>query len=159
MSMNEIRRKDRAIINMWEMEEILEKSEYGILSTVNEDGTPYAVPVSYVYYKGKIYFHCAKDVGHKVENIKNNNSICFTVVGKTQVLVSQFSTIYESVIASGRAENVESEELKAEVFKKILEKYCQAYIDEGLMYMERAGDKASVYEIDIESMTGKARRK
>ena len=40
MSMNEIRRKDRAIVNMWEMEEILEKSEYGILSTVNEDGTP-----------------------------------------------------------------------------------------------------------------------
>ncbi len=32
-----------------------------------EDGYPYGVPVNYVVDKDKIYFHCAKDAGHKVE--------------------------------------------------------------------------------------------
>lgn len=155
--MEEMRRKDREIKEKEEIEAILENAEYGILATIKEDKTPYAIPINYIYHNGKIYFHCAKGVGHKVKNIQRESSVCFTVVGETKVLVSQFSMRYESVVIFGKAR--EMEDGKWEILEKILEKYSLPYMQEGLLYMESVYEKAAVYEIDIDTMTGKARRK
>lgn len=46
-----MRRKDREIFGE-EIEDILKKGEYGILSTVVMDGKPYAIPISYVWKDG-----------------------------------------------------------------------------------------------------------
>lgn len=42
-----------------EAEEILRTATAGVLAVAGDDGYPYAVPVSYVYAGGKIYFHSA----------------------------------------------------------------------------------------------------
>ena len=151
-----MRRKEREI-SQQEIEEILEEAEYGILATVNENKTPYAIPLNFVYMDKKIYFHCAKEVGHKVKNMQSEKQVCFTVVGKTQVLESQFSTKYESAVIFGVAR--ETKEKKEAALKKLLEKYCLPYMQEGLTYMERMAEKTAVYELEIEHMSGKARRK
>ncbi|MDZ5016887.1 pyridoxamine 5'-phosphate oxidase, partial [Clostridium perfringens] len=91
----EIRRKDREIEGS-QVIEVLKKCEYGILSTVDENGYPYGVPLSYVYANDSIYFHSAVE-GHKLENIKKNDKVSFCVVGQTDVLPDKFSTKYESV--------------------------------------------------------------
>ena len=44
----EMRRKDRAL-GMEETIEILNKSEYGVLSTVDENNVPYGVPINFAY--------------------------------------------------------------------------------------------------------------
>ena len=49
--------------------EIMNSGSWGVLSTVGADGYPYGVPVNYAYDDGKIYFHCAKNSGHKQENL------------------------------------------------------------------------------------------
>lgn len=152
----QMRREDRKIEER-EMEEILKKAEYGILSTISEDMTPYAIPVNFVYIEKKIYFHCAKGVGHKLKNIKNKPHVCFTVVGETTVLEAQFAMLYESVVAFGTAKEVEVE--KKEILKKILEKYSSSYMQEGMVYLEGTAEKAAVYEIEVEHMSGKARKK
>ena len=59
------------------VEELIKTTEYGVLSTVGEDGYPYAVPVNYAYINGNIYFHCARE-GHKLDNISFNNKVSFT---------------------------------------------------------------------------------
>ena len=151
-----IRRADRAIPNS-ETREILRTGEYGVLSTVSVDGQPYGVPVSYSYAGDVIYFHCAPD-GHKLENLSGNNRVSFCVVGKTQVLPDKFATNYESVIVFGQAFEVTDAE-KQTGLVKILKKYSPGFIDKGLRYIEGDGDKARVYKIVIESMTGKAKRK
>ena len=46
--MNNLRRKDRGISHQ-EAVELLDKVEYGVLSTVDKNGQPYGVPLSYVY--------------------------------------------------------------------------------------------------------------
>ena len=56
-----------------ECEEILNNCKSGVLAVIGDSGYPYAVPLSYVYFNDKIYFHCAKE-GHKVDAIANNNS-------------------------------------------------------------------------------------
>lgn len=153
--MKEMRRKDRSIDNESSLE-ILKNGEYGILSTVSNDNTPYGVPLSYIYMNNHVYFHCAL-VGHKLENISENNHVCFTVVGKTCVLPEKFSTDYESVILFGEASEVfESEKIDA--LRELIHKYSTEFLKEGEIYIQKAEAKTKVFRINIEQLTGKRRK-
>ena len=54
--MKESRRKDRAIPKEKAIA-LLKKAEYGVPSTVDEDGTPYGVPLNFCVIDHSIYFH------------------------------------------------------------------------------------------------------
>ena len=54
----EMRRKDRRLDRQTALS-LLEQCEYAVVSTVNEDGTPYGIPVSPVLEGRNLYFHCA----------------------------------------------------------------------------------------------------
>lgn len=138
-----------------EVTELLKKGEYGILSTVGADGFPYGVPVNYVYSDNRIGFHCAMDTGHKLENIKYNDKVCFTVVGNTEVLPSKFSTKYESAVVFGTAHEAED---KKEILELLIHKYSPQFKKEGMEYISRSADNTGVYVIEIEHVTGKGRR-
>lgn len=151
----EMRRKDREIKND-EVIEILKNNDYGILSTISQNGYPYGLPISYVYINDSIYFHCAVE-GHKLDNIKNNDKVSFCVVGKTCVLPDKFSTKYESVIIFGMAVEVFDDE-KNIALLEILNKYSPDYIEKGKEYIANAGVKTKVIKINIEHISGKARK-
>lgn len=136
--------------------EVLLKCEYGILSTMG-DGYPYAVPMSYVVANNKIYIHGTCESGEKTKNIHNNPKVCFTVVGNTEVLPSQFATKYESVVVLGTASLCEGSN-KEMALEKFLDKYSSEYKEAGTKYIKAAIDKVSVYEISIDMITGKAKR-
>lgn len=150
-----MRRTDRAISER-EAKLILEKGEFGVLSTVSPDGQPYGVPVNYSYSGDVIYFHCARE-GHKLENLAANNRVSFCVVGGAEVLPEQFATKYESVIVFGKAFELADDE-KHTGLLEIVKKYSPGFIDEGLKYIENAAHKTRVYKIGIESITGKSRK-
>ena len=153
--MNSMRRKDREI-SQQETVELLEKAEYGVLSTVDKNGQPYGVPLSYVYKDNAIYFHCAVD-GQKLDNITNNAKISFCVTGSTKVLPETFGTLYESAVVFGIAREVhESERHKALVW--LLEKFCSDFVEGGLQYIELKNKITKVIKIEISRVTGKARR-
>ena len=63
----EMRRKKQALPPEMSAE-ILERGTSGVLALSGDDGYPYALPISYVYDGGHIYFHCAKS-GHKLDAI------------------------------------------------------------------------------------------
>ena len=135
--------------------DLLKKGEYGILSTIDVEKQPYGTPLSYIFMDGSIYFHGAT-VGTKLDNIQNNCKVCFTVVGKTEILPAEFTTNYGSVMAFGNATIIDGEE-KIEALKEILKKYSVDYYEEGLKYIEKASDKVSVVKIILEEFTGKHR--
>ena len=60
-----------------EIERILNEETIGYLG-LSVDDTPLVVPLNYVYIEGKILFHCAL-TGKKLEYIRRNDSVCFTV--------------------------------------------------------------------------------
>ncbi len=150
-----MRRKDRLITN-GETFSILEKGEYGILSTVPSDHEPYGVPLNYCLIDGCIYFHCALE-GTKIDNINNNPKVSFCVVGKTEVLPDQFGTKYESCIVQGLASESFGEE-KQLALEGLLHKYSENFFSEGLKYIEKLKDKTRVFKVSIESISGKARK-
>ena len=153
--MKEPRRKDRAISEE-EAIAILNRVEYGVLSTVSENGKPYGVPLNFCMVDNCIYFHCAVE-GQKIDNIKQNKSVSFCTVGRTEILPDKFGTKYESVIVSGEVEEV-FELDKQRGLEGLLYKYSPDFIDQGKKYIDTLRDKTRVFKITINSLSGKARR-
>jgi len=153
--MRNVRRKDREI-GIHEAQELLTTAEYGVLSTVGEDGRPYGIPLSFAYKNGCIYFHCAL-TGHKLENIAHNPQVSFCVTGATKVLPDQFATEYESAVASGVASEVQGAE-RHNALVWLLEKYSPGFIEEGRRYIEQKDSLTKVIKIEISQISGKARR-
>lgn len=151
----EMRKKERQI-DIEEAAGILKNCEYGVLSTVSDNGYAYGVPLSYVYMDNNIYFHCAVE-GHKLDNIRLNNKVSFCVVGYTELLPAKFSTKYESVIVFGRASEVNDDE-KYNALCAIAEKYSNQYMEEAKAYAAKDGGKTKVIKITIGHIAGKARR-
>lgn len=154
--MKELRRKDRAIAED-EALEILKNAEYGVLSTVNDAGKPYGVPLNFCVIDNNIYFHSAVE-GQKIDNIKHNRHVSFCVVGNTEILPDKFSTAYESVIIAGEVEEV-FDKNKQIGLEGLIKKFSPGFIDKGKYYIEASKDKTRVFRIIISKMTGKARKK
>jgi nitroimidazol reductase NimA-like FMN-containing flavoprotein (pyridoxamine 5'-phosphate oxidase superfamily) len=150
--MKKIRRKDKEV-GKDEAIDLLAVCEYGVLSTIGNDGQPYGVPLNYVYKDNCIYFHCAL-TGHKIDNIADHPKVSFCAVGDTKVLPSEFSTEYVSAIAFGVASEVQGTE-RYNALVWLLDKYSPEFIEEGKKYIEKHDKATKVIKIEIQHIGGK----
>lgn len=97
----EMRRKKQQIPDN-EAIAILENGKVGILAVNGDNGYPYTVPLNYMFYNGKIYFHGASE-GHKFDSIKNNPKVSFCVISQDKIIPEKYTTAYESVVVFGNA--------------------------------------------------------
>lgn len=155
MKKRTMRRKERLLPEK-ETLDLLTRAEYGVLSTVDEDGQPYGVPVSFANNNEMIYFHSAQ-TGHKLDNIQNQKQVSFCVVGNTQVLPSQFSTCFESVVVFGEAFLVTNPEEKWKALSLLAKKYAPQFPTEGEAYIQKGIDHTAVVGIKIQHLSGKHR--
>jgi nitroimidazol reductase NimA-like FMN-containing flavoprotein (pyridoxamine 5'-phosphate oxidase superfamily) len=151
-----MRRQDRAISDV-EARELLDRAEYGILSTVSDEGQPYGVPLNYSIVENCLYFHHAVE-GHLIDNISSNPLVSFCTVGDTRLMPEKFGTLYESVILSGKVEEVFDSE-KQVGLEKLVAKYSPDFTAEGQDYIKSLWDRTRVFKITIAVLSGKARRK
>ena len=79
------------------------------------------------------------------------------MVGNTEILQNKFSTKYESIVVSGKIEEV-FDDYKQIGLEGLLHKYSPNFLDEGIMYIERTAEKTKVFRISITNLTGKARK-
>lgn len=149
---HKMRRKDRQCDEQTAFE-ILKNADSGVFSTVGEDGYPYGVPVNHIVDGNKIYFHCAFNVGHKQENLKFSNKVCFTAVESSEVVPEKRLTRYRSAIAFGTAKRMTDNRRFA--LELLLDKYCADCKEDGLEEIKQIYDKTDVIEITIEKITGK----
>ena len=100
----EMRRKKQQLAPE-RVEEILSRRTAGTLAVLGDNGYPYAVPLSYVYHNGRIYFHCAR-AGHKLDAIRGCDKVSFCVIDQDEIVPAEFTTYFRSVIVFGRAREV-----------------------------------------------------
>jgi len=153
--MDMMRRKDRQQDSAF-AKQVLETAPYGILSMIDGDGSPYAIPISFALAGERIYIHGATE-GKKLRLIGADGRICFTVVGKTRLLPAQFSTEYESVVVFGTARIVTDEQERHDGLMALARKYSPEFTQEAEAYIARARNETSVIRIDITQMSAKAK--
>jgi len=132
---------------------VLERCSNGVMACMGDDDYPYAVPVNYVYYKDKIYFHSAKS-GHKIEAITKHPKVSFAVVDKDTIVSEEYTSYFRSVIAFGKARITEGHEY-LEAFRALVEKYSGDMPEDDKLKQVRECTRAYIVAIDIDHVTGK----
>lgn len=132
---------------------VMDRCTNGTLACLGDDDYPYAVPLSYVYHNGKIYFHSAK-AGHKIDAIAKNPKVSFSVTDEDTIVSEEYSTYFRSVIAFGKARIAEGEE-RLGAFKALVEKYSGNLPEEAKRKEIAECTQAYIIAIDVEHITGK----
>ena len=148
-------RKKKNEISQDEAKNLLSSSRRGVLAVNGDDGYPYAIPINYLYDEenNKIIFHGAK-AGHKVDSIKKNDKICFTVFGNETIMEENWAPYLQSVVVFGRCHLVENRDDTVRLVKKFALKY---YPNEDMVNEEitHFGKGVQMFEIEIEHLSGK----
>ena len=134
--------------------EILEKGSSGTLAVLGDEGYPYAVPISYVYADGKLYFHCAKE-GHKLDAIRSCDKASFCVIAEDNVVEEEFTTYFKSVIAFGKIRILENAAEIRSAIEILSDKYCHVGIAARNKEIDGAMNRLCMLEFTIEHLTGK----
>lgn len=134
----------------------LRRGTSGVLALCGDEGYPYAVPMSYVYSDGKLYFHSAKS-GHKIDAIARSDKASFCVIDLDDVQLEGHSTNFRSVIAFGRVRILEERGEIMAALRLIGEKYGGSGNAQCLHEVEDAKglERIRVIEFTIEHITGK----
>lgn len=154
MMFREMRRK-KQLLSEAETIEILQSCTSGVLAVTGDNDYPYAVPLSYAYKDGKLFFHFAK-AGHKLDGIERNSKVSFCVIQTDDVVQKTFTTHFRSAIVFGRARILTEDSEKKYALECLIEKYSPDYITEGQNGIVRDWNRVCVAEVQIEHVTGKA---
>lgn len=147
-------RRKRQQLSDEESYAILQKATSGTLALLGDGGYPYAVPISYVFSEGKLYFHSALS-GHKVDAIRGCHRASFCVVAQDDVKPALYTTFFRSVIAFGRIHIVDDEAEKLAAARLLGNRY-NPHQDEALQKeLENGLARMLVIRLDIEHLTGK----
>lgn len=150
----EMRRKNQRLEEAQSIE-IIKKASHGVLALLGDDGYPYAVPMSYVYDHGKLYFHGAK-AGHRFDAVNRCEKASFCVVAQDEVIPEQYATHYKSVIAFGKIRIIEEETEKRQAIELLADKYhpkaTKAFRNH---FIDVEMQALCMFVMEIEHLTGK----
>ena len=173
-----MRRKDREMSAEFGFE-VIDHSEFGVLSLVNKQGEVYSVPLSIARDDRHLYFHSARS-GLKNTLLEEGKQVRIVFVSDVQVpelfqnsqldqiLSSEkgiemlgskvFTTEFASAIVTGRIAIEESDEAKLRGLKVI----CEKLVPGKMAYFEAVAQGAlpitSIYRVDIEEITAKRKK-
>ncbi len=125
---------------------LLSAARYGRLA-LSKDNRPYIVPMSYVYQDGKIYLH-SRGRGKKVEYVTENPRVCFQV----DLLEKER---WSSVVATGVSRLSDSVEAKQRMFDAFTSKGLGGHGGKKFSREELERMPMTIWEIEIEEMTGR----
>ena len=151
-----MRRRDRELSEA-EALVILGRSEFGVLATVDADGWPYAVPVNHVLVAGGLIIHSAT-AGHKLDNLASEARVSYCVVTQAEVLPEELSTRYESAIVFGRAVQLHDEADRRAALQALGQRFAAQHSEAVRKEIEKDLFRTAVFRIELERVTGKARR-
>jgi nitroimidazol reductase NimA-like FMN-containing flavoprotein (pyridoxamine 5'-phosphate oxidase superfamily) len=132
---------------------VMDRCTNGVLACLGDEGYPYSVPLSYVYFNGKIYFHSAK-AGHKIDAITNYPKVSFSIIDEDTIVGKEYTTYFRSVIAFGKARIAEGDE-RLEAFRALVKKYSGDLPEEAQHKEIAECTQAYIVAIDVEHITGK----
>lgn len=147
-------RRKRQQLSEEESINILQRSTAGTLALLGDNDYPYAVPISYVYVNGRLYFHSAL-IGHKVDAIRSHDKASFCVIDQDEVHPEKYTTFFRSVIAFGKVHIIEDEAEKLETARMLGNRYNPNHEEALQKELEKGLSHMLMIRFDIEHLTGK----
>lgn len=153
---DQVRRRDRLLTEA-RAREIVYEAEYAVLSMIDEDGMPYAIPVNHVWdCSSCIYVHCAPE-GTKLKAIAKHPNVCLCIVGEVNLLPSKFTTEYESVVIRGLAKVGLNEEERMRALRLLINKLPPEFKQLGEKYAQASFHRTEIIKIEVSEFSGKCK--
>lgn len=147
-------RRKRQQLSEEQSRNILQKATAGTLALLGDNGYPYAVPISYVYADGALFFHSALS-GHKVDAIRQCSKASFCVIESDDVQPEQYTTFFRSVIAFGRIHIIEDDAEKLRAARRLGDRYNPGQEEALRQELAKGLSRMLMIRMDIEHLTGK----
>ncbi len=148
-------RRERQLLSIEETVAIFEAATAGVLAVTDGDGCPYAVPMSFAYEDGSLFFH-SSTAGHKLDAITHSDKASFCVIADDDVVQSTFTTRFRSAIAFGRISVLTDDDRKRHALMLLAEKYSPDCLDAADAEIDRSWHRTLALELRVVEMTGKA---
>lgn len=148
-------RRFKQAVSKEECINILNTEKRGVLSVIGDNGYPYSIPMDFYYdeNENKIYFHSAKE-GHKIDSIKTCGKACFTTWNKGFQREGDWAWYVTSIVAMGKAELVNDDNIVYEKIRKLGLKYYPS-AEEVDVEIKKDIHRVQIIALAIEHMTGK----
>ena len=148
-------RRKKQLLSQEETAAVLARGSSGVLALAGENGYPYAVPLSYVYDGGRLYFHCARS-GHKLDAIRRCEKASFCVIDQDQIVPEEYTSYFRSVIAFGRVRILEDEGEKRAAIEKLALKYApDSTVEDRERAIQKEWEPLCMLEMELDHVTGK----
>ncbi len=148
-----MRRKKQAL-SQAECYERMQNASSGVLSVIDTAGLPYGIPLNFALDKNQLIFHGALK-GHKMDALKVNPHVCFTVIVEEKVLPEHLSTHYCSIIAFGTIKIIEDEQLKKDYLMTLGKRFLPHDNEKVVQEIKNLHKATAVFVLEIEHLTGK----
>ncbi|WP_251213276.1 pyridoxamine 5'-phosphate oxidase family protein [Adlercreutzia murintestinalis] len=160
MDRYQMRMADREL-SLEEAYAILEAGEYCVISTVDEDGAPYGVPLSYVMLDGKLCIHTTNTHGHKMDDWHRDARVSVAVATEVEPCFEDtfFTTRFASVVASGRISPIQDTARIRKVLVALCMKYLPELKDEIGPAIEREIADTAAWEVTFSEVRAKGARR
>ncbi len=148
-----MRRKDREISDRNAINEIIRRCKVCRIALC-ENGQPYVLPLNFGYDGKCLYFHSSIG-GKKIEIIKKNNRVGFEFDILHEIIADEnpckWGARYESVVGTGTAELIESQQEKSKALECIMRQYGGSCCE----FKDSALSSINVIRVNIVSISGK----
>lgn len=154
-----MRKASREMSAEW-AQDVLDRAPYITVSMTDEDGAPYALPLSLARKdEMTFYFHCAME-GKKLNILRKNPRVCLSAVTRCKPVIGpkdgSFTLEFRSAMAFGKAEMVEERDEKVEAMRLICERFLPQHMEAFEAAIARSLDHTAVVRIRLsEPPTGK----
>lgn len=147
-----MRKESRQMSAEWALE-VLDCAPYITVSMTEENGMPYAVPLSLARTdENTFYFHCAME-GKKLDILCKNPRVCLSAVTKCKPTIGpkdgSFTLEFKSAIAFGKAEIVDDEQEKIAALRAICERFLPQHMSAFDASIERSLERTAVVKITL----------
>ena len=149
--------KTQNITDPQEIADIIGRCPYCILSLIDEEGNPYAIPMNFAYHEGVVYLHSGSE-GTKMEAVRHNPNVCLTfcegheLVYIHQQVACSYSMKSRSVVCRGKVHFIEELEEK----RRILQIFMRHYTDNECGFSAPAVRNVVIWAIPVTQMTCKS---
>lgn len=140
---------------------ILEEAAYCVISTVDADGAPYGVPMSFVLMDGKLYVHTTNTFGHKMDDFRRDARVSAVAVVDVEACYEDgfMTSRYGSALVTGCIRRVDKDIEVRHALVALCMKYLPEHKDKIGAAIESEIADTDVWVIEPESIVGKAARR
>ncbi len=159
----EMRRKDREITDIREIDEILKKAGVLRLALFDRD-YPYIIPLYYGYEYGEnreliFYTHSAKR-GHKIDVIGDGANACIELDCDTELfsggdVACKYGSYFSSIVGRGRVTPVTDINEKTHALKLLMSACTGRNFD----FEEKMANAVAIFKITVTDYNAKANKK